>query len=121
LGNLADDTPVPEAFARADSALNEVAPHLEYLCKHLGYVIGTLAASRSVPDSSYSSLAVAEVPWLHPAWIELGPHLDSMYRTHGSWTGVEVFGPLSTAVETILEKAGMKLTSAFGHRLVLPV
>jgi hypothetical protein len=34
--------------------------------------------------------------------------------------GVEIFGPLSRAIETMLEKAGMKLVSVFGHRLVLP-
>jgi hypothetical protein len=120
LGNLTDDTPVSEAYARAEPALNEVGPHLEYLCKHLGYVMGALAASRYAAESSCSSPAVAEVPWLHPAWIALEPHLDSMYRTHGSWTGVEIFGPLSTAVETMLERAGMKLVSPFGRRLVLP-
>jgi hypothetical protein len=118
--NLDDNDDASKAFEQVWTVVGEVAPHLENLCKHLGYVMGTLAAQQ--PNSGTASCAVpaAGEPWLREAWGSLVPHLDEMYRTHGRWPGIAVYQPVQLAVQLMLRKAGMALTSILGRLVALP-
>lgn len=116
--DLKVDDDASKAFTKVWAIVGGVAPCLENLCKHLGYVMGTLAAKGSHPGES--ALACAGEPWLRDAWVTLEQHLDHMYRTHGRWPGIGVYQPLTAAVESMLANAGMSLTNVWGRPLAMP-